>query len=257
MQAIRTSILIGAIFFVHIHYAMEPEQPAKKPHREFRLPVIKVFNPRNRLILGGISLIPNEAKLIGQSYQSPAVVDRILQLHQGAYRPLDKLDRFQCAPIHYAAQGGYTDALRKFLEHGANPHIAYKNVEEAPLIFAIFYDRLETVGALLEPIYPNPTSPGKTWHANPNKKTKKLAQDKGLVYSSLHWAIKWARVGAVRILLARGARLDVRTGIQKGGRTALELANYYLLHTRNEERKEKLRTIITILNEHIVSERKE
>ncbi|HRN78299.1 MAG TPA: ankyrin repeat domain-containing protein [Candidatus Dependentiae bacterium] len=209
------------------------------------------FNQNN---MGGIPRLPILTHRKKQVLSNPRALTILLQLREKHDISIDTPDKHGYTLLHYACIGGFTNATHMLLQAGANPHTACGILEEAPLIFAIINNHKEIIELLLTP-RPNPHNPSYTWRANPNKKTIKLAFVGGLVFSPLHWAIKFGRENIIPVLLDYGADHKVKTNRKPlQGLNALGLAYYYYnQHTKLVNKKIMLR-IAGILEKHIQEE---
>jgi hypothetical protein len=211
----------------------------------------RLFHQAN---MGGIPTKPPLTKIKKKILCNPKALTILLHLRAKNNIHIDQKDSRGCALLHYAAAYGHADAVQILLQAGANPHLEFNILDEAPLIFAIINGNKKTVELLLH-YWPQPTRPGFGWRANPDHKTKGLIAVRGLVFSSLHWAIKFGRESIVQTLLDYGASCTVRTNTYKrSGLNALGLAEYYYNSHFNPQHKEVMSRIIYILKNHINKE---
>lgn len=116
------------------------------------------------------------------------------------YNPNEQ-DNSGFMPIHYAARGGKTEAVRVLLKFGANPNGRTKAGSTTPLHRAAFMGHLEIVQLLL------------------NSGADSNSQDSDLA-TPLHKATQQNAAQVVEALLTAGADASLR---DKNGKTAAEL----------------------------------
>ena len=123
-----------------------------------------------------------------------AAADKLI--HAGA--DVKAADRYGVTPLYLACTNASVPMIRKLLDAGADPNAAYAANGETPLMTVLHAeDNVEALHALLD------------HGANVNAKDTVTGE------TALMWAVRENRADSVKLLLAHGAELDVRTRIGK------------------------------------------